>query len=181
MIQINVNPGVHAPLLSAITRNCFHANCIRASSTASMTKVKEEHHAEPQVHTWVMWPKRRELPNGCCLSKQKMFSRHSTFAKLYYSQYRLKREKSRFWVKNYISVKVMASKWFLLLFSNVTWWMNLADDKKSKNYIISWEEIATIPIIANIGLNVKNHDFELRMILASKLWHQSGFFCCFLM
>ena len=47
--------------------------------------------------------------------------------------------------------------------------MNLADDKKSKNYIISWEEIATIPVIANIGLNVKNHDFELRMILASKL------------
>ena len=32
--------------------------------------------------------------------------------------------------------------------------MNLADDKKSKNYIISWEEIATIPIIANIGLKV---------------------------
>ena len=99
----------------------------------------------------------------------------------HYSEYRLKREKSRFWVKNDISVKVMASKWFLLLFSNVTWWMNLADDKKSKNYIISWEEIATIPIIANIGLKVKNHDFELRMILTSKLWHQSGFYCCFLM
>ena len=99
----------------------------------------------------------------------------------HYSQYRLKSEKSRFWVKNDISVKLMASNWRLLLFRNVTWWVNLADDKKSKNYIISWEEIATVPIIANIGSNVKNHDFELRMILASKLWHQSGFFCCFLM
>ena len=99
----------------------------------------------------------------------------------HYSEYRVKSEKSRVWVKNDISVKVMASKWLLLLFPNVTWWINLADDIKSKNYIISWEEIATIPIIANIGLNVKNHDFELRMILASKLWHQSGFFCCFLL
>ena len=59
--------------------------------------------------------------------------------------------------------------------------MNLADDKKSKNYIISWEEIATIPIIANIGLKVKNHDFELRLILASKLWTQNGFVWWFLM
>ena len=99
----------------------------------------------------------------------------------HYSQYRLKSEKSRFWVKNDISVKVMASKWFLLLFSNVTWWMNLADDKKSKNYIISWEEIATIPIIANIDLKVKNPDFELRLILASKLWTQNGFVWCFLL
>ena len=53
--------------------------------------------------------------------------------------------------------------------------MNLADDKKSKNYIISWEEIATIPIIANTGLKVKNQDFELRLTLASKIWTQNSF------
>ena len=99
----------------------------------------------------------------------------------HYSEYRLKREKSRFWVKNDISVKVMASKWFLLLFSNVTWWMNLADDKKSKNFIISWEEIATIPIIANIGSKVKNHDFDLRLTLASILRTQSSFIWCLLL
>ena len=99
----------------------------------------------------------------------------------HYSQYRLKSEKSGFWVKIDISIKNMDSKWFCLVFPIVPWYNQLGWLQKSKNYIICWEEIATIFFIANIGLKVKNRDFELRLTLASILWTQSSFVWCFLL